>query len=70
MYCSTSVTAQLIRGVLAAASIAGAIFLTPHFRPALALLPLAIFFMRGCPACWLVRLMEAIRVRSERKPLL
>lgn len=67
MYCSTSVTAQLVRGVLALASMAGGIVLTPHFWPAMGLFGLAIYFMRGCPACWLVGLMEAIRVRNKRK---
>lgn len=65
MYCSTSVTAQLIRGALAAASTAGAIVLTPHFWPAVVLFALAIYLMRGCPACWLVGLLEAIQVRKE-----
>ena len=70
MYCSTSVSAQLIRGALAAASIAGAIVLTPHFWPAIGLFALAIYLMRGCPACWLSGLLEAIRARNARKPLL
>lgn len=67
MYCSSSVSGQLLRGVMAALSIAGAIFLTPHFWPAIGLLPVAIYFMRGCPACWLAGLAEAIRARSEHK---
>lgn len=67
MYCSTSVTAQLVRGVMALVSIVGAIVLAPYFWPALVLLPLAIYLMRGCPACWFVGLMEAIRARSESK---
>ncbi|WP_345797900.1 hypothetical protein [Castellaniella sp. MT123] len=52
---------------MALASIVGAIVLAPYFWPALVLLPLAIYLMRGCPACWFVGLMEAIRARSERK---
>ncbi|MDH1932819.1 hypothetical protein [Pseudomonas sp. GD03696] len=70
MYRSTSVTAQLVRGVMAVASIAGGIVLSPHFWPAMGLFALAIYFMRGCPACWLVGLIEATRVRNERKSLL
>lgn len=70
MYCSTSVTAQLARGALAVASIAGSIVLAPHFWPAIGLFGLAIYLMRGCPACWLFGLIEAIRVRNERKALL
>ncbi len=70
MYCSTSVIAQLVRGALAMISIAGAIMFIPHFWPAMGLFGLAIYFMRGCPACWLMGLMEAIRGRNERKALL
>ncbi|KAG0955762.1 hypothetical protein G6F31_012789 [Rhizopus arrhizus] len=70
MYCSTSVKAQLVRGALAVTSIAGAIVLTPNFWPAAGLFGFAIYLMRGCPACWLAGLMEAIRVRNERKSLL
>lgn len=70
MYCSTSISGQLLRGILAAASIAGAIVLTPHFWPAIGLLALAIYLMRGCPACWLAGLLEAIRKRNERNTLL
>jgi hypothetical protein len=67
MYCSTSVTAQLVRGALAVAAIVGAILLTPHYWPAAGLVGLAIYFMRGCPACWLAGLIEALRARDERK---
>jgi hypothetical protein len=69
MYCSTSITAQLLRGVLALASIVAAIWLTPHFWPAAGLLLLAIYLMRGCPACWMVGLFEAIRARKEAREL-
>lgn len=65
MYCSTSVTAHLMRGALALACILGAMTWTPYFWPALALLPLAVYLMRGCPACWLVGLLEAIRHRGR-----
>ena len=66
MYCSTSITAQLLRGALAAAAIAGAIVWTPQFWPALALIPLDIYLMRGCPMCWLVGLLQAIQNYRQR----
>jgi hypothetical protein len=69
MHCSTSVTAQLVRSTLALASIVGALVFTPSFWPAMGLLALAIHFMRGCPACWLGGLLEAIQARKQRKPL-
>ncbi len=68
MYCDTSVTRQLVRGVLAAASITGAILLTPHFWPAIGLLAVAVYFMGGCPACWLAGLAQAIENRSKHSP--
>lgn len=67
MYCNTSVTNQIARGVLAVACIAGAVVLTPRFWPAIALLAVAVFLMRGCPACWLMGLVEAIERSSDRK---
>ena len=66
MYCSTSVTAQLLRGALAVAAIAGAILITPHFWPAIGLLAAVVYFMRGCPACWLAGLLQAWQ--AGRKP--
>lgn len=65
MYCSTSVSGHLIRGALAIAAISSAIALTPHFWPALLLFPVAIYLMRGCPMCWLVGLLEAMRNRPS-----
>ncbi len=67
MYCNTSVTMQLARGVLAVACITGAIVWTPHFWPSIGLLAVAVYLMRGCPACWLTGLMDAIEKRSERQ---
>lgn len=67
MYCNTSVLNQIARGVLAVACIAGAVVLTPRFWPAVALLAVAVFLMRGCPACWLMGLVEAIERGSDRK---
>ena len=69
MYCSTSITAQLLRGALALVSIVAAIWLTPHFWPAAGLIFLAVILMRGCPACWIAGLFEAIRARKEAREL-
>jgi hypothetical protein len=67
MYCNTSVLNQIARGVLAVACIAGAIVLTPHFWPAVALFAVAVVLMRGCPICWLLGLVEAIESSADRK---
>ncbi len=67
MYCNTSVTTQVARGVLAVACIAGAIMLVPRFWPAIGLFAVAVYLMRGCPACWLMGLIEAIESRADQK---
>lgn len=66
MFCSTSITGYLVRGVLALAALLGGVALTPHFWPALGLFPFAIYLMRGCPICWLMGLLEALRTRHAR----
>jgi hypothetical protein len=63
---TTSVTTHLIRGALAGACILGALAWASEFWPALGLLPVAIYLMRGCPACWLMGLLEAVQARKER----
>lgn len=67
MYCNTSIIMQLTRGVLAVACIAGAIALASHTWLFVGLLASAVYLMRGCPACWLTGLIEAIGKRSERQ---
>lgn len=66
MHCNTSTLAQLGRGALALAALVGAIVLTPHFWPAIGLLAVAFYFMRGCPACWVADLIET--THPHRKP--
>lgn len=39
---------------------------SPGTGAALGLLPVAIYLMRGCPACWLMGLLEAVQARKER----
>ena len=57
----TRLTAQLIRGATAAALIAWALFFAPT-QPALALAAgvMAVIAMRGCPACWMLGLVDAL----------
>lgn len=68
-YCSTSVMMQLLRGALALASIVGGVMLTPRFWPAIGLFALAFYLMRGCPACWLAGLIDAMQRRDEHHQL-
>lgn len=66
MFCSTSVTQHLLRGICALALLvcAALVFQT---HPLWALLPLAgaLVLMRGCPMCWLVGLFETIARRRR-----
>jgi hypothetical protein len=59
-----SVTAHLVRGVLAAALLTWAV-LNHLSHPALALVAgvAAVIAMRGCPMCWTVGLSEVIAER-------
>lgn len=67
MYCNTSVISQIARGVLAVACIVGAIMLSHYFWATIALVAAAVILMRGCPACWLTGLLEAMESGSNRK---
>lgn len=67
MFCSTSVTQHILRGIAAALLIAGSVFL---FRQNLGWLGLgaiagALVLMRGCPMCWLAGLYETLANRRK-----
>ncbi len=68
MFCSTSVTQHVLRGIgaLALLAYAAVVFQT---HPLWSLLPLAgaLVLMRGCPMCWLMGLFETIARR--RRPV-
>jgi len=64
----TRLTAQLIRGATAAALIAWAL-LFASTQPALAAVAgvMAVIAMRGCPACWMLGLIDALTRSSSRQ---
>jgi O-antigen ligase len=64
LFGSRSVTAHLLRGVIAAALVAWAV-LNRLSHPGLALVAgvAAVIAMRGCPMCWTVGLFETIAER-------
>lgn len=67
MFSNTSITMQLVRGVLALGAIVGAVILSSHLWAVLPLALIAIVLMRGCPMCWLSGLFEAFsKRRSDR----
>jgi hypothetical protein len=67
-FASASVAAHLARGVLGFGLIALAIALAAAVTPAaLAIAPLGMVALRGCPTCWTVGLIETISAgRLER----
>lgn len=72
MFCSTSVSLHLLRGVAALALIFGVFFFNVDsalgmFIAALAVIA-AIVLLRGCPMCWLLGLFEAIRHGRDKTP--
>ena len=72
MFCSTSVSIHLLRGLAALGLIIGAIYSSSYGTIGLALGALAlvgaIVLLRGCPMCWLVGLFETMRQGQEKTP--
>ena len=68
-FASRSVPRHLLRGGLGFGSLIGAFALIPLVGLwSLALLPLGVLALRGCPMCWIVGLMETVsrgRLRRE-----
>ena len=61
MFASRSLAIHLVRGAVGMTSFALAAVLAAE-RPlvALALVPLALVALRGCPACWTIGLVETV----------
>ncbi len=68
MFCSSSVTVHVLRGLGALGLVLATFFLEPlgFFWSGLALIA-AFLLMRGCPMCWLMGLIETIYERRRRK---
>lgn len=67
MFCSTSVTQHLLRGLSALALLLIA-FAAPDLAAiwqALAVIA-ALVLMRGCPTCWLVGLVETVYEKRKK----
>lgn len=65
MYCSTSITTHLLRGIAAFVLLIAAF--TAHMHPLVFILLLGASFvlLRGCPMCWLASLFETLRARKS-----
>ncbi|MFZ6679782.1 hypothetical protein [Undibacterium sp. Tian12W] len=67
MFCSTSVTVHLLRGLGALVLVIAALLLEPFgmLWSGLALIA-AFLLMRGCPMCWMMGLIETIYERRNK----
>ena len=66
MFCSTSITIHLLRGLAAMALLLGALlFVSLPWPVRLTGAVLALVLMWGCPTCWLVGLIETIARRKQ-----
>jgi hypothetical protein len=65
---STSVVGHVARGAVGFGLLAGSLALAPVVGLlSLALVPMGVLALRGCPACWVIGLAQAIsRGRLER----
>ena len=61
-----TVKSQAMRGILAIAAFTGAYF-AYAYSPLLsyALIGLSLFAMRGCPACWVAGMCEAVKEKKD-----
>lgn len=67
-FTSASPSEHLLRGVVGFAALVGAVALVPVVGPiGLALLPIGLIALRGCPMCWMIGLVQTIsRGRLQR----
>lgn len=65
LFGSRSVTVHLLRGLVAAASLAWASLADSPALVDLGAIGVAIGAMRGCPMCWLVGLVETISAQLK-----
>ncbi|HYW55388.1 MAG TPA: hypothetical protein VE934_00380 [Polaromonas sp.] len=68
MFCSTSVTQHLLRGIAGAALLVLAVALfSTHVVWALLAAGGALVLLRGCPMCWLAGLFETVANRRATR---
>lgn len=70
MFASRTITGHLARGTVGLSALGTAVALGPvHPLIALALVPVALIALRGCPACWTIGLIQTVAARSAaRRP--
>lgn len=69
MFASKSLWEHLARGAAGVGALVAAVALGPTWPwLSLALLPLALVALRGCPMCWTVGLVQTLHARLQKKP--
>ena len=72
MFCSTSISIHLLRGLAALGLIIGAMYSSSYGSIGLVFAALAfvgaIVLLHSCPMCWLVGLFETMRQRQGKTP--
>ncbi|WP_437284288.1 hypothetical protein [Sorangium sp. So ce406] len=67
MFASKSRLEHVARGIVGLVALVAAALLAPaHPWAALALLPVALVALRGCPMCWTLGLIQTVRARAAR----
>ncbi len=61
-----TVKSQVIRGIIGAGALTGAYFAYAYSPPlSYALIGVALFAMRGCPACWVAGMCDAVKNKQQ-----
>lgn len=69
MFASKSIFVHLIRGVVGLGAFALAATVAPaHPLLAMAMVPVALVALRGCPMCWTIGLVQTVAARLQGKP--
>lgn len=58
MFASRTLTEHVLRGVGGFSLFGLALWFMPTFWPAILLVPFGLLFLRGCPMCWTIGLVE------------
>lgn len=62
-----TIRSQVIRGIVALAALVGAYFAYTYSQPlSYALVAAALFAMRGCPACWVAGMCDAVKGKNKK----
>ncbi len=66
-----TVKSQIIRGIIGAGALAAAYFAYAYSQPlSYALIAASLFAMRGCPACWVAGMCDAVKKKpaADKSP--